>query len=218
MRLAFNIITTGKLALFVLSALIKGISSGRMASFSLFLIVVSGMSKKKSLPIPPPTSRRLVFWTKLLGLSPLLFGGSFRTWAVTWVRLSWTSGIRGTPSRFCNRRTACGENLPIFNCADITQAGNPTLACMPRGRLEAGGEGPPDTEKNWRRPSIPSLLEKKLEAPTDTLSPGEKNWRSPPIPSLLEPGTRTNSRLTPGSSQLPLKKPVILDAIGTLNK
>lgn len=47
MSLAFNTITTGKLALFVLSALIKGISSGRMASLSLFLIVVSGMSKKK---------------------------------------------------------------------------------------------------------------------------------------------------------------------------
>lgn len=47
MRLAFHTITTGKPALFVLSALIKGISSGRMASFSLFLIVVSGMSKKK---------------------------------------------------------------------------------------------------------------------------------------------------------------------------
>lgn len=46
MRLAFNTITTAKLDLFVLSALIKGISSGRMASFSLFLIVVSGMSKK----------------------------------------------------------------------------------------------------------------------------------------------------------------------------
>lgn len=47
MSLAFNTITTGKLSLFVLSALIKGISSGRMASLSLFLIVVSGMSKKK---------------------------------------------------------------------------------------------------------------------------------------------------------------------------
>lgn len=34
MSLAFNTITTGKLALFVLSALIKGISSGRMASLS----------------------------------------------------------------------------------------------------------------------------------------------------------------------------------------
>lgn len=40
MRLAFNTITTGKLALFVLSALIKDISAGRMASLSLFLIVV----------------------------------------------------------------------------------------------------------------------------------------------------------------------------------
>lgn len=34
MSLAFNTIATGKLALFVLSALIKGISSGRMASLS----------------------------------------------------------------------------------------------------------------------------------------------------------------------------------------
>lgn len=81
MRLAFNTITTGKLALFVLSALIKGISSGRMASLSLFLIVVSGMSNKKLLSITPPTFRRLFFITKLSGMSPLGPGSAIMTWA-----------------------------------------------------------------------------------------------------------------------------------------
>ena len=47
MRLAFNTIATGKLALFVLTAFIIGMSSGRMVLLSFFLIVVSGMSEKK---------------------------------------------------------------------------------------------------------------------------------------------------------------------------
>ena len=61
MRLAFNTIATGKLALFVLSALIKGISSGRMVLLSFFLIVVSGMSEKKWVSHPNTHLQEMVF-------------------------------------------------------------------------------------------------------------------------------------------------------------
>lgn len=75
MRLAFNTITTGKLALFVLSALIKGISSGRMASLS---FPNSGKWHVKEEIASHPTTHlheAFFFLTKLSGMSPLLPGG-----------------------------------------------------------------------------------------------------------------------------------------------
>lgn len=76
MSLAFNTITTGKLALFVLSALIKGISSSGMASLS---FPNSGKWHVKEIASQPTTHLQktiFFFLTKRSGMSPVLPGGA----------------------------------------------------------------------------------------------------------------------------------------------
>lgn len=113
MRLAFNTITTGKLALFVLSALIKGISSGRMVLLSFFLIVVSGMSEKKWVSHPITHLQEMCFFkAKLWEMSPLGPDAAVRSGA-TWVWLSFLGqqgGVcGGVLSPFFSRWTASRE-------------------------------------------------------------------------------------------------------------
>lgn len=185
MRLAFNAITTRKLALFVLSALIKGISSGRMASLSLFLIVASGMSKKKQSPIPPPTSRSLFFpnLEGCLHLGQAVLSGlglpecNYLSWGAGWgdsfplLGNSWTAGEEICPSSSERTLLLARGSLPCLHN---------------KGRREAGGE-PPGGRKNWRRPL----------APLSSGAQGAQQLQTLPLASRLSP---PNFHFSPGKN------------------
>lgn len=149
MRLAFNTITTGKLALFVLSALIKGISSGRMVLLSFFLIVVSGMSEKKWVSHPITLSRRCVFLQPNFEGCLHLGQALLSVWGYLGVTVfPGTAGVcvweGGTLSPFFSRRTASREISLSAAERTFLQAGEALRCQSNKGRRR----GPRGARKN----------------------------------------------------------------------